>query len=114
MRLINKKKLEKFKRKNRGNNILSKGITNLIKEIESNNWSNKLELSESLINADCVHNDGFYIFNITSADRTMILIEFDENEATVVWVGNHDDYELAFKNNKNSIKAWLKSNDWIE
>ena len=44
----------------------------------------------------------------------MVLLEFDENEATVVWVGNHDDYVLTFKNNKNTIKAWLKSNDWIE
>ena len=114
MRLINKKKLEKFKRKNIGNRILAKGIIKLIEEIESNNWSNKLELSGTRIDADCVHNDGFYFFNITSADRTMILIEFDENEATVVWIGNHNDYELVFKNNKNSIRAWLKSNDWIE
>lgn len=114
MRLINKKKLEKFKRKNRGNKILSKGIIDLIEAIESNNWNNGLELIETRIDADCVHNDGFYFFDITRADRTMILIEFDDNEATVIWVGNHNDYTTTFRNNKNTIKAWLKSNDWIE
>jgi mRNA interferase HigB len=114
MRLINKKKLEKFKRKNRGNQILSKGIIDLIDSIESNNWNNELELTEARIDADCVHNDGFYFFDITRADRTMILVEFDENEATVVWVGNHADYISTFKNNKNTIKTWLRSNDWIE
>ena len=114
MRLINKKKLEKFKRKNKGNKLLSKGIGDLIKAIESNNWENGLELIGTRTDADCVHSEGFYFFDITRADRTMILIEFDENEATVVWVGNHDDYITTFKNNKNSIKTWLKSNDWIE
>lgn len=43
----------------------------------------------------------------------MILIEFDINEATAVWVGTHREYETTFKNNRNTIKKWLKSNDWI-
>lgn len=43
----------------------------------------------------------------------MVLIEFDEGEATVVWVGSHQAYEATFKNNKNTIKKWLSSNDWI-
>ncbi len=114
MRVINKKKLEKFRRKNRGNIILSKGINDLIEAIEYNTWENGLELSKTRIDADCVHPEGFFFFDITRADRTMILIEFDENEATIVWVGNHDDYISNFKNNKNTIKAWLKSNGWIE
>ena len=114
MRLINKKKLEKFKRKNKGNKLLSTGIHDLIEAIESNNWENSLELTETRIDADCVHSDGFYFFDITRADRTLILIEFEENEATVVWVGNHDDYIAIFRNNKSTIRSWLRSNDWIE
>jgi len=62
--------------------------------------------------ADCVHNDGFYFFDI-SIHRTMILIEFDKNEASVAWVGSHSEYDRTFKNNKKTIRNWLKSNDWI-
>jgi len=43
----------------------------------------------------------------------VILIEFNDGEASVVWLGNHQEYESTFKNNKNTIKKWLKSNDWI-
>ena len=44
----------------------------------------------------------------------MILIEFEEDgEATIVWCGNHQEYERTFKNNKQVIKKWLKKNDWI-
>lgn len=43
-----------------------------------------------------------------------ILIEFEENgDATIVWAGNHDDYELTFKNNRKVIKKWLRDNNWI-
>lgn len=44
----------------------------------------------------------------------MILLEFSEDgEATVVWIGNHQDYERTFKNNKKTIEKWLKSKDYI-
>lgn len=112
MRLINKKALEKLKRKNKGNVLLGKAIDQLIKDIDKNEWKNQTELNKTRADADNVHNDGFYFFNI-HIHRTMILIEFSENEATVVWVGTHKEYETTFKNNKNTIKKWLKSNDWI-
>ena len=112
MRLINKKILEKLKRKNRGNIPLNKAIDQLIKDIDENNWKNQTELNKTRKDADNVHSDGFYFFNI-NIHRTMILIEFDDNEATVVWVGTHQEYEANFKNNRNTIKKWLKSNDWI-
>jgi mRNA interferase HigB len=31
----------------------------------------------------------------------------------VVWVGTHQEYEMTFKNDKNTIKKWLNSNDWL-
>ena len=43
----------------------------------------------------------------------MILIEFDDDEASVVWVGTHLEYEKVFKNNRNTIKKWLRLNGWI-
>lgn len=85
MRLIGKKYLEKLKRKNKGNLSLSKEIDRLVSDVEQSNWKNQTELKEKRRDADCVHSDGFYFFNI-SVHRTMILIEFgDDGEATVVW-----------------------------
>ncbi|MCH7535986.1 MAG: type II toxin-antitoxin system HigB family toxin [Bacteroidetes bacterium] len=112
MRLTEKKKLEKLKRKNKGNKKLSDAIDNLIDCIESNNWNNPTELKKSRIDTDCVHSDGFYFFNV-SIHRTMIMVEFDDKEATVVWIGNHQEYVSIFNNNKNTIKKWLRTNDWI-
>jgi mRNA interferase HigB len=113
MRLIGKSKLVKLKSKSIGNKNLCIEIDRLIKDIETNEWRNEIELKKTRVDADCVHSDGFYFLNI-SIHRTMILFEFhDDNEATVVWVGNHQDYDRTFKNNKNTIEKWLKSRNYI-
>ena len=113
MRLVGKKRLEKLRRKNKGNASLSNEIDILIEVIEQSKWKNQLEIKEARKDADCVHSDGFYFFNI-SVHRTMILFEFtDYGEATVVWSGSHEEYESTFKNNKNTIKKWLNNNGWI-
>jgi mRNA interferase HigB len=81
--------------------------------IEVSNWENEEELKSVRPDADCVHSDGFYFFNLT-IHRTLILIEFDEeDEATVVWTGAHQEYETTFRNNKNTIKKWLRANEYI-
>jgi len=42
------------------------------------------------------------------------MIEFDEEgEATIVWVGTHQEYEAIFKNNKKTIERWLRRNGYI-
>ncbi len=70
-------------------------------------------MKEARPDADIVHSDGFYFFNL-NIHRTMILIEFDEDgEATVVWAGSHQEYDKTFKNNKSTIKKWLRDNEWI-
>ncbi|MFC3415370.1 type II toxin-antitoxin system HigB family toxin [Algoriphagus hitonicola] len=112
MRLINKKLLEKLKRKNKGNSSLNLAIDALISDIAENNWTNQIDLKKSRPDADCVHSDGFYFFNIAIC-RTMILVEFDDLEATVVWAGSHSDYEKTFQNNKRTIKKWLRNKEWI-
>ena len=112
MRLTDKKILEKLKRKNKGNVHLIKAIDKLIKDIVENNWKDQTELNKTRTDADNVHSDGFYFFNI-NIHRTMIMIEFSDSEATVVWAGTHQEYETIFKNNRNTIKKWLKFNDWI-
>lgn len=105
--------LERLKRKSRGNIKLIKAIDKLINDIQANNWDSQLELKASRPDADCVHSDGFYFFNL-SVHRTMILIEFDEDQrARIVLAGSHQEYEKTFKNNRNAIRKWLRDNDWI-
>jgi len=113
MEIVNKKLLVKFKKKNKGNISLCKAIDNLLNEFETKNWFNHEELKKDRPDADKVHNDGFYFFDL-NVHRTMVLIEFDETgEASIVWCGTHQEYEKLFKNNKLSIGKWLKANGWI-
>ncbi|MEX2410213.1 MAG: type II toxin-antitoxin system HigB family toxin [Candidatus Paceibacterota bacterium] len=113
MRIINKPILGKLIRKNRGNSKLVKAVQQLISEIEDSNWETPLDLTAKRPDADCVYGGEFYFFNI-NIHRTLIMIEFEENgEATIVWAGSHDDYELTFKNNRNVIKKWLRDSNWI-
>jgi len=113
LRVINKHILGKLIRKNRGNLKLEKAIQQLISDIEDSDWENPFDLTENRPDADCVYGGEFYFFNI-NIHRTLILIEFEGNgEATIVWAGSHDDYELTFKNNRNVIKKWLRDNNWI-
>ena len=114
MDLINKGLLEWLRRKNKGNARLSKAISKLISDIEKNDWSSPVELKQSRPDADCVHSKGFYFFNL-DVHRTMILVRLKEGnkDAEVVWVGSHQDYEKTFRNNRNTIKKWLRDNDWI-
>lgn len=113
MEIINKHILVRLARKNRGNTKLIKSIQKLIHDIEGSNLQNPQELIQVRSDADCVYGGEFYFFDI-NIHRTLILIEFEENgDATIVWAGNHDDYELTFKNNRNVIKKWLRDNNWI-
>lgn len=113
MDITNKHILAKLIQKNRGNSKLIKEIKKLISDIENSEWKTPLDLTENRTDADCVYGGEFYFFNI-NIHRALILIEFEENgEATIVWAGNHDDYELTFKNNRSVIKKWLKNNSWI-
>jgi len=112
MRIVGKKTILKVKRKNIGNKKLCIEIDKLITDLEN------LDLRTTGINeirkdADCVHSDGFYFFNI-NIHRTLILIEFDDDgEATIVWAGTHQEYEAIFKNNKLTIEKWLRKNGYI-
>ena len=113
MRVVGKNKILKVKKKNIGNKKLCNAIEKLISDLEGFE-PDKQNINDIRNDADCVHNDGFYFFDI-HIHRTLIMIELDENgEATIVWVGTHDEYEKSFKNNKNTIEKWLRSNGYIE
>lgn len=113
MRIVGKKTILKVKKKNIGNKKLCDEIDKLITDLENFN-PNENNLDDIRNDADCVHTDGFYFFDI-NIHRTLILIEFDDNgEATIVWAGTHQEYEKIFKNNKLTIEKWLRKNGYIE
>ncbi len=112
MELYRKHKLIKLKQKNRGNKKLDSAIDKLISDIESAQWTKKTDIKETRPDADCVHSDGFYFFDI-NIHRTMILIVFEDNEATVIWTGSHAEYDKTFKGNKSTIEKWLRNQNLI-
>ncbi len=112
MNIIGKHRLLKLKRKNLGNIKLFKAVDKLLDDLKSNNWQSQSELLKDRKDANCVHNDGFYFFDI-NVHRTMVLIVFEENEAIIQWVGTHDEYESTFKNNKKTIETWLRNKGQI-
>lgn len=113
MRVLGKNKILKVRKKNIGNRKLCSEIDRLLEDLTEFD-PRVQELKKIRTDADCVHNDGFYFFNI-NIHRALVLIEFDEEgEATIVWVGTHDEYNATFKNNKKTIEKWLRSNGYIE
>jgi hypothetical protein len=113
MRILGKKTILKLKKKNIGNTKLCTEIDELITDLENFNPSEK-SLNDIRSDADCIHSDGFYFFNI-NIHRTLLLIELDyEGEATIIWAGTHQEYETTFKNNKLTIEKWLIKKGHIE
>jgi mRNA-degrading endonuclease HigB of HigAB toxin-antitoxin module len=113
MKLDGKNKLIRLKAKNKGNKLLTDAIDDLIKTIESKQWKSKEEVKADRPDADQVHSDGFYFFDI-NIHRTMIMILVGEKaEAEVIWTGTHQEYESTFKNNKVVIKKWLSKKGLI-
>jgi hypothetical protein len=105
--------LLKHKKKNKGNKRLGIEIDKLISDLERYSPSEK-SFFDIRKDADLVHANGFYFFNI-EIHRTLIFIVFEKKyEATVLWVGSHDEYERTFRNNKSTIEKWLRNNNYFE
>lgn len=83
MKLIGKKKIEKYIRKNQGNVKLKNSVYKLIYDIEENEFKDQFELKSVRQDADLVHSEGFYFFDIEN-HRIMFLMEFGNEEATIV------------------------------
>jgi len=119
VRLVGLRHLVKLKRKNRGNAGLAKAIDQLVDDIKEAAWKSKEDVIADRADADQVHSDGFYFFDL-NIHRTMALVELcnsDETETgtvSILWAGSHDEYERTFKNNKNIIAKWLRNQGLIE
>lgn len=112
MRLLGKPKLQKLKRKKGGDKKLAKAIDKLIEDIENFSGKSYEELKNIRPDADKVHNEGFFFFDMSSY-RSMIMIEFNDEEATIVWADSHESYERTFQNNKKVIETWLRNREYI-
>lgn len=113
MRVIGKKTILKLKKKNIGNTKLCDEVDKLIEDLEKFDPKQSV-LTEIRKDADCVHSDGFYFFDI-NIHRTLILVELDDDgEATIIWTGTHQEYVRVFKNNKSTIEKWLRDKNYIE
>jgi len=113
MRITGKKILTQLKLKQKGNLKLFEAIDLIISDLENNKFTSFEALKTVRKDVDKVHSDGFYFFNL-NVHRTLILLEMDENnEATIIWAGTHQEYENIFKNNRDTIAKWLKKNRWI-
>lgn len=113
MELLRKDRLIKLRKKNRGNTKLVKAINKLIEDIESANWQDRFDILNNRSDADRIYGDNFYFFDI-NIHRTMIMILFNEQEAEILWVGNHDEYDKTFKGNKKTIETWIRNQGKIK
>jgi len=112
LELLQKHKLVKIKRKNRGNSKLIKAIDKLVADIEIADWSKKADIKITRPDADSIHSDGFFFFDI-HIHRTMVMIVFEEGIASVIWAGSHAEYDKTFKGNKTTIQKWLRNQKLI-
>jgi len=113
MHLAEKGILIKLKNKNRGNAKLMTAIDRFIFDFEESENISPDNLHQLRKDADKIHSDGIYFFNI-HIHRVMLLIEFSQNRAVVLWSGSHDEYINKFKNNKDTIEKWLRANQHIQ
>lgn len=87
-------------------------VDKLILDLESAEWKKKTDIKLARPDADCVHSDGFYFFDL-NIHRTMVLVVFEQGEAVVVWTGSHDEYDKTFKGSKKTIEKWLRKQQLI-
>jgi mRNA interferase HigB len=113
LKILRKDRLIKLRKKNRGNIKLVKAIDNLIEDIEGADWQDKFEILKKRPDADRIHGDNFYFFDI-NIHRTMIMVLFNEQEAEILWVGNHDEYDKTFRGNKKTIETWIRNQGKIK
>jgi mRNA-degrading endonuclease HigB of HigAB toxin-antitoxin module len=104
MQLTGVKALDKF---TRNNATLKKAVDEFIQKVLAADWENDADVKVTFPDADRIFTE-VYIFNLTRSDRTLAMVYFSEGELEIVWVGNHQDYERKLKNNKNTIRKFLR------
>jgi mRNA interferase HigB len=96
--------LLKFAKKNM---TLLGAVNEFVNAVQGATWNNDQDVKATFPNADRIFNN-VYVFNITGADRSLALVFFKDGEVEIVWAGNHDEYDATLKNNKDTIRKFLR------
>jgi mRNA interferase HigB len=103
MEIVGRKIILKF---TRGDATLEKAFNDFLAAVTAANWQNDADVKNTFHRADRILG-GFYVFDIGS-NHNLSLVLFNKGQFEIIWAGNHDDYEATFKNNKDTIKKFLK------
>lgn len=111
MHIHRKDILAKLRKKNQGNARLVQAISQLITDLEDR-CSTPDQVLKIRKDADKVYKADFYFFDIHTY-RVLVCFDALDNCADIVWAGSHEEYVSIFRNNKNTIEKWLRSNSYI-
>ena len=106
MELIDLKILNKHLSKNKGNLRLRRDVDKLKILLRDNNFNSYQELKKVRKDADNVHEEVAFFFNIHS-HRILVQIDFEHYKAIILWVRNHNRYDRFFSGGKRAIKKLL-------
>lgn len=101
MEVIGRQTLDKHAR---NNPVLQKVLNEFV---EKASWKNGTDLKVTFPEADRIFKN-VYVFNLTGSDRTLALVYFVGGQVQIAWAGNHQAYERELKNNKDTIRKFLK------
>jgi mRNA-degrading endonuclease HigB of HigAB toxin-antitoxin module len=96
----------KITRYTRNRYEIAKHFDSFVGRIKNATWKTGADVRGTFPDADHIAG-GAYIFNVLSS-RSLAMVYFQDEEVEIVWVGNHDDYEATFRNNKRTIIKFLR------
>jgi len=91
----------------KNNTVLQKVIDEFVEKVEKAAWRNDADLKITFPDADRIFKN-VYVFDLTGSDRTLTLVYFTNGQVQIVWAGNHQEYERELKNDKDTIRKFLK------
>lgn len=104
MEVIGRRTLDKHAK---NSPVLQKVINDFVEKVEKANWKNDADLKVTFPDADRIFKN-VYVFDLTGSDRTLTLVYLVNEQVQIVWAGNHQEYERELKNNKDTIRKFLK------
>ena len=103
MEIVGRKVIVKF---TKGDATLDGAFNDFLEQVTDANWQNDADVKITFPKADRAV-DSFYFFDIGSS-RNFSLVNFKKGQFEIIWAGNQDDYIATFKNNKDTIKKFLR------
>jgi mRNA interferase HigB len=102
--IIGRRTLDKYAK---NNTVRQKVVNEFVKKVQRSTWKNDADVKADFPDADRIFSN-VYVFDLTGSDRTLTLVYFINGQVQIVWAGNHQEYERELKNNKDTIRKFLK------